>query len=82
MPHVNHLNKVEEKTTKLETHTSNFKSYYRVTVIKAVWYWHKNKHADQYSRIKSPEINPPVVNLIFNKSTRTTEWGKNAGTTR
>ena len=68
---------LKKKNKAGSTTLPNFRQYYQVTVIKTAWYWRKNKHMDQWSRIENPELNPLTYGQpIHDKEGNNIQWRK------
>ena len=64
----NSQSSLEKKTETGGINLPVFRLYYKATVIKTVWHWHKDRNIDQWNKIENPEISPHTCGqLIFHK---------------
>lgn len=55
----------------------DLRQYWKSTVIKMAWYWHKDRHMHRWNRIKSQEINPHIYSqLILGQRDKNVLWEK------
>ena len=52
----------------------DFRLFYKATVMKMGWYWHKNRNIDQWKKTESLEIKPCTYGyLLFGKVGKNTQ---------
>ena len=74
---LNNQNNLEKENGTRGISFPDFRLYYNATVIRMVWYWHRNRNIDKWNKIESPKINLCIYgHLIFEKGDKKIQWSK------
>ena len=59
---LNSQSNVEKENQSWRHHNPGLQAVLQSCNLRTVWYWHKNRHIDQWNRIDNPEMDPQMAN--------------------